>query len=326
MTDGGARVFAGLDEAGYGPMLGPLTIGVAALRAPAPVDWDLLRGAVSRSPRDDGGRLVVADSKQVFTRNPRGERRLECTALAFHRASGRPGTTGAEFIAGAPAGIGPGAEVLARHPWYGELPETLPHRTPAGVIDELGGGLARALDATGAAVLEAFALPVPAGQLNDSFAATSNKGATLWSFNSRAILYLFETHGAEGLDLVVDRLGGRSRYGRQLSSLIPFSTVDVVSESRDVSEYRVRDASNRRMRIRFAQKGDDRFLPVALASCLAKYARELAMGAFNAYFAARCPGLRPTAGYVTDARRWLAEVDADAVSELQKRDVLVRAR
>jgi hypothetical protein len=31
------------------------------------------------------------------------------------------------------------------------------------------------------------------------------------------------------------------------------------------------------------------------------------MNAFNAYFGALQPGLRPTAGYVTDGRRWLAE-------------------
>jgi len=31
------------------------------------------------------------------------------------------------------------------------------------------------------------------------------------------------------------------------------------------------------------------------------------MDAFNAYFAELQPGLRPTAGYTTDGRRWLAE-------------------
>jgi hypothetical protein len=43
---------------------------------------------------------------------------------------------------------------------------------------------------------------------------------------------------------------------------------------------------------------------VALASMTAKYVRELAMHAFNAFWSSRLPGLRPTAGYPTDALRW----------------------
>ena len=36
----------------------------------------------------------------------------------------------------------------------------------------------------------------------------------------------------------------------------------------------------------------------------AKYVRELSMSVFNAAWAARVPGLKPTAGYPTDAIRW----------------------
>ena len=36
----------------------------------------------------------------------------------------------------------------------------------------------------------------------------------------------------------------------------------------------------------------------------AKYLRELAMRAFNEFWCARVPGLRPTAGYPVDARRF----------------------
>jgi hypothetical protein len=36
----------------------------------------------------------------------------------------------------------------------------------------------------------------------------------------------------------------------------------------------------------------------------AKYVRELSMQAFNSFWADRLPGLRPTAGYPTDALRW----------------------
>ena len=39
-----------------------------------------------------------------------------------------------------------------------------------------------------------------------------------------------------------------------------------------------------------------------------KLVRELAMARFNRYWAGRVPELRPTAGYVQDARRWLGDV------------------
>ena len=62
-------------------------------------------------------------------------------------------------------------------------------------------------------------------------------------------------------------------------------------------------------RIEFCVGGESR-APVALASMAAKYIRELSMHAFNAFWAARMPGLRPTAGYPTDAQRWRGDAAA----------------
>jgi hypothetical protein len=50
------------------------------------------------------------------------------------------------------------------------------------------------------------------------------------------------------------------------------------------------------------------------------------MGAFNGYFTTLQPDLRPTAGYVTDARRWMDEArPALRRADLAPR-VLVRER
>src|SRR5215470_3141982 len=71
-----ARFVGGIDEAGLGPLLGPLTIGFGVFRVPEPsLDlWHELPSAVSRTldPGDEE-RIVVADSKVVFDRTPRGE-------------------------------------------------------------------------------------------------------------------------------------------------------------------------------------------------------------------------------------------------------------
>ena len=51
-------------------------------------------------------------------------------------------------------------------------------------------------------------------------------------------------------------------------------------------------------------RADQRDGLVALASIVSKTVRELWMDVFNAYWRARVPGLRPTAGYPVDAVRF----------------------
>jgi hypothetical protein len=80
------------------------------------------------------------------------------------------------------------------------------------------------------------------------------------------------------------------------------------------------------MTITFAQSAEDAHFPVALASMLAKYVRELMMIRFNRYFQSLAPDLKPTAGYVQDGRRFLAEIKPLLKQAgIQQRD-LVRMR
>jgi hypothetical protein len=60
-------------------------------------------------------------------------------------------------------------------------------------------------------------------------------------------------------------------------------------------------------RVEFREQAERACLPVALASMTAKLVRELMMERFNAFFHAHQPEVKPTAGYVQDARRFLAE-------------------
>ena len=120
------------------------------------------------------------------------------------------------------------------------------------------------------------------------------------------------------------------RYGPLLRETFPEARIAVLREDRPRSDYllvaRASDGAPLRMRVAFAERAERASLPVALASCLAKYTRELCMTAFNAYFGALQPGLRPTAGYFTDGRRWLADARAALESAgVEGRD-LVRDR
>jgi hypothetical protein len=103
-----------------------------------------------------------------------------------------------------------------------------------------------------------------------------------------------------------DKHGGRNRYAALLQHLFPDSWIEVREESTAQSVYRW-GPTTQRVEARFAAKGE-RFLPSALASMAAKYVRELGMQAFNEFWAAHVPGIRPTAGYPADARRFVTQI------------------
>ena len=78
-------LLVGLDEAGYGPVLGPLVVAAAALRLPerraADDLWRLLAPGVAREPDAPATQVLIADSKTLH-RGPRALQRLERSVLA----------------------------------------------------------------------------------------------------------------------------------------------------------------------------------------------------------------------------------------------------
>ena len=328
------RLIAGVDEAGLGPLLGPLCMAWAVFRTPTDAGddlWKPLQEVVSGDPKQDGDKLIVADSKRVYTRNDRGRKRLEHTVLSFLaqlEEDRRVPLSARNVLFGGP--LAPSPETLAAHPWYDQLP-ALPLGSEAGTIELRAERLHRAMQQAGIELVDYGVRVVPSGELNQAFIITGNKGATVWQLLHRILRHMWEHHAASGLRAVIDRQGGRWKYGPHLGRSFPDASVKLVTESPAYSEYDIRgrasaEVGERSLRLAFAEKAEDHSFAVALASCLAKYTRELAMGAFNGYFEGLQPDLKPTAGYVQDGRRWVQEAQNALAASGLKRAVVERTR
>ena len=326
---GDARVVAGVDEAGLGPLLGPLTVGFSAFRVEPgePCLWRRLQSAVSADLARDRDRLVVGDSKRVFARNPRGRRRLELTVLGFLAQQAACPTSGRALLDASPEALRTTPEHLASEPWCDALAGELPLWCERGSVELARGKLNRALARGAVEVLDLGVRLVTTRELNRAFVDTNNKAAAHWGWVSSVLEHLWQRHAHEGLHVVTDRQGGRFRYGPLLAARFPGAEVRVLGESPQRSEYLVLEPrAERRMHLCFAEGAEDQSLGVALASCLAKYTREVCMEAFNAYFSALQPGLQPTAGYTSDGRRWMTEAAPAIVRAGLVPEALLRSR
>jgi hypothetical protein len=272
-------------------------------------------------------RLVVADSKVVFDRTPAGACRLESTVLSFealHARRERACEHTRAFLEATHADLR--SAEMCDEPWYPLLPARLSPECAGDALDARVADLARCAAAAGIEVASMGVRAIPARALNASFLETENKAATHWQACAPFLTTLWERFAGEGLELVVDRHGGRMYYASLLRTTFPRARVRVVREEPAVSQYTLRDDEGRAMRLAYAERGDTFSFAVALASCCAKYAREVCMHAFNAYFAALQPELAPTAGYHGDAARWLAAAAPAILRSGLPRDVIVRAR
>ncbi|KAF0246133.1 MAG: hypothetical protein FD180_964 [Planctomycetota bacterium] len=295
---------AGIDEVGYGPMLGPLVVTAALFEVPSAGAclWDLLAPAVARKPRR--GRVCVCDSKELH--KPGDPSPLERTAAAFWKA--RDGATEASFLEFVAAHAF-GADALDGYPWYRPLPLGLPFASDAREIAGHAASVRKALDKAKARFAGIRSSLADAREFNAGVELAGNKSDYLFEISGRLYRWLWQTTaGPERLDVFVGKQGGRAFYADKLQALFPEAFVMIAEESREISTYMI-EGKKKRMRMSFVADAEMKHFPVALASILAKYTREGLMEAFNRWWGERVPGLKPTAGYHGDAGRFLRETE-----------------
>jgi len=141
-------------------------------------------------------------------------------------------------------------------------------------------------------------------EFNQSLAATGNKAATTSDGHRHALAAALELVGDDPTAVFSDKHGGRNFYAGFLSELRPGAWVQTRAEGAASSRYRVDQID-----FTFEPRAE-RYAPVALASMIAKLLRELHMHVFNQFWQSHVPGLKPTAGYPQDAKRYASEIEA----------------
>jgi hypothetical protein len=332
----------GIDEAGYGPILGPLCVGMASVHVadwvegdPAPDLWKVLSAAVCQKPSDKRHRVAIADSKKLKLPNDAsGDRHplmhLERGVLAMLAAHGREPSspTDAALFDALAVQVPP-------HPWYAGEPMPLPMAHGAGAIRIASNMLSVALSATRVGLGDLRCEVICEQTLNRLAAEHGTKAAAtaeaIGRHLRRAWLAQLERPEEPAARVVIDRQGGRAQYGPWLANLLPESIgagrVVILEERDDRSSYQVLDAGGKpRLVVHLNVEGEQASLCVALASMTAKLVRELLMARLNRYWLARAAAhgreVKPTAGYYADGTRWLS--DMETVVTREERRGLVR--
>ena len=337
---------AGIDEAGLGPALGPLTTCAAVFRTPddrpgLALNPEAFFGGAclpatpdARTAKRDRALLPVADSKQVhavgglpllhrtisaFWPLPPHEGFRENDAMRVDRTSLLKRLGAEDAIP--PPGLAPWHDISEKRndPWppgqawpaiRGDAAQSGGQDPPAAppATPPLSPRLPDANPKWSFAGFHAR-VTMP-GALNQMFGEGLNKHDAALRAIGQLLTRLDGRHPNDSWMAVIDQQGGRRHYEPFLASCFPEAWV-IREEAFDGRPerclYRLRQADRPERRILFKIKADATCPPAALASMLAKWLREGFMAELNGWFGARLPGLAPTAGYPADAKRWLAQ-------------------
>ncbi|MBE0598389.1 MAG: hypothetical protein IH614_14060 [Desulfuromonadales bacterium] len=305
-------IYAGIDEAGYGPIFGPLVVArtLFAIEAANPEQtlpslWRLLPTAVCRLPTDRRDRIAVNDSKRLYAPHL-GLDHLERGVLAFLPAF-EAGEVSLEQLLQRLAP--PASASWLEHPCYaaGPLP-VVPVMVDGGRLAKAQGRLQRAADRGGVRLLDAKAAVVLEDRFNQLLGECGNKALVAWSLVADHLEALWRDYGHLQPQVVIDRQGGRIYYRELLARCFPRAMLELLHESPPLSRYRLVEGK-RSLLVSVQVRSEQAHLPTALASMLAKYLRELLMLRFQAFWRRQAPQVRPTCGYAGDGRRFLREVE-----------------
>lgn len=320
------KLFVGVDEAGYGPNLGPMVVAGSAWLVPRKLTEDqfvelLLQESFSSDRWTCGCQHIpLGDSKKLYTPSS-GLRSLELGLLAMWTLVSQLPCNVESLI----QKVCSPDDLINAPPWYHELWELpIPEQTGLEQVvqqseqpqlrrDEifrLGQLASERLEKHGIELVSVQAKIIGEKVFNQRVLQLGSKGALLSQTTFELISRLLAERPEVEAEIFCDRQGGRKNYLPLLLDWMPDSWFVETRQSTARSSYRTTCGLQRELHF---SVGGDSFAPTALGSMMAKYLRERLMESFNKHWRKLLPNIKPTAGYPQDAQRFrkLIEVVAE---------------
>jgi len=317
-------ILVGIDEAGFGPILGPLVVSSSVFRVPETIIWknlwEVLRTSTSAKRTSLRGRLLIVDSKKAFTRSL-GIKHLRRTVLAVLKHLGTEPKRAGELI----SALCPDClEHIEGYPWYKQLDDYPLEGDSADIA--IGASMFRTdLAGNHIELLSLKSRCLEVAYYNRMVAVVNNKAKVLFSAVAELISDAVIRYKDENLEIIADRQGGRSHYRRELQLLFGGADLRILREDEDVSSYELM-LDGRKVRVYFMVGADDKYLPVSLASMACKYLREVLVDNINRYFIGFNSTLKPTAGYWKDGLRFIEDIKTHIPNVSFDSNQLIRCR
>ena len=296
-------LIAGIDEAGYGPLLGPLVVSAAAFTFPEPLNisdvavaqklWATLSPTVVAKPPVKSGKLIIADSKVVH-RLSDGNKHLERAVLVIQRLTSEtpaPLEHYNSLIESFSLPVRSGATPAAL-PWQSNV--ALPAFGDVGSIAIAANMLRTTLRSSNTSPVGLWTHVMDVPEFNRLVGATNNKASVLTSITMMHARNLHDQFHESELLLFIDKQGGRDHYTRLLMNTFPDLSLKVLLESPQESRYLITTPARQgKTLIIFREKAEQHSMSVALASMICKYILELYMLMFNQWWKLQIPDLTP---------------------------------
>jgi len=317
-------ILAGIDEAGFGPILGPLIVSSSTFLLPhhflTSDLWQVLRKSVANKRKHLAGRLLIADSKKAHNKSL-GIKHLQRTVLSCLKCLRKEPKTLLELL----TILCPDClNRLSEYPWHQKISNHIIEfdRADMAIASSV---LADDLSSNGIELLELKSCCLDVAYYNKMVNSVKNKASVLFTATSQLIKNAFDNFKADDLQIIIDRQGGRTHYRKALLTMFPDANLRILRESQTDSSYELK-TDGKYMRLHFVVRADDNFLPVSLASMVSKYVRELLVYNMNRYFVGFCPDLKPTAGYWKDGLRFIQDLKTNLPHVKYDDNQLIRSR
>ena len=313
-------IIVGIDEAGYGPTLGPLVVTSTVFSVPDACKnnlWELLDEVVSLEVSRHNDKIVVTDSKKVYSAS-KGLRRLEDAVLSFMFCLKGAKDSFKDLVK---SFSDIKDDSLDIYPWYHERDITIPITSNRNSISKYADRLLNIFNKEDVKLIDITSVPVSVYDFNKEIDKVGNKAVVLFNKCAKLLIDVWERFGESTPMVYIDKHGGRNHYLPLLYPVFEGNFIRTHKEGNLESVYEV-IGEGKKMFISFVQGSETKHFPIALSSMCCKYIREVYMKLFNQFWKQKILDIKPTAGYYTDAKRFLAQI-ADVKEALGIKDELM---